>query len=178
MRLFVKLAVLILLVHGEVQAERSVCDTSGMALGLSLYGWGFLELFPYESVPYDDYTVGIEYHDHLRRGNGTVVIGMSEEGDLACHVLKKEVLAEDSNISFFNLVNADTSKEIGFGSCLYVGGLKQSCEYLYRKPKPIDRSPVNLSGQIKVYVDIANRKFEAYAFPDGSAFMIGVRLKE
>ena len=180
MRLFIKLAVLILVGHGLVQAEgREKCDTSGLEAS-SLYGWGFLQLFPYESVPYDDYTVGIEYHDHYRKAGSTVVIGFAEEGDQVCHVFKKEVLAKDGEISFFNLIDADTDKEVGFGSCRHVGGIKQSCEYLYRKDKTPSSSWHNIRGQVKVYVDLANRKFEAYSFKpnDGASFKIGVRLEE
>ena len=151
----------------------------GLATSVNLYGGGFLELFPYESVPYDDYTVSIKYHDNLRRGNNNVVIGFAEEGAPVCHVFKKKILAEDDEISFFNLIDADTDKEVGFGSCSYTGGIKQSCEYLYRKDKtPGSGYPENLRGQVKVYVDIANRVFTAYSFkPNGESFKIDVRLE-
>ena len=172
MRFFIKLTVLVLVMPAWAQAEGSrFCDTSSIAPSVSLYGWGFLELFPYESAPYDDFMVEVEYHDHSRRGDNTLVIGLVEEGDPTCHVLKRKVLAADNKISFFNLINADTDKEVGFGSCLYEGGKKKSCEYLF------EHHLYGMHGKIKVYVDIIDRKFKAYTLYD-QAFEIGVSLEE
>lgn len=176
MRFFIKLAVLVLAMHGWLQVEGgSVCETSplrGRFFEVDLTGDTYLE---------PDFYVAVAYHDEFSMKNSPVIIyfddGEIRDGEGDCHVLKREILAQDNisrdeAISFFKLLDSKTDKEVGFGSCLYAQKLKQSCEFQFKETTYFGDVEMH-----KVYVDIAKRRFTSYTFAPGKNWVMTVETK-
>ena len=171
MRFFIKLAVLVLAMHGWSQAQAGWgCDTTSLqesVKSINLVGDTYLE---------PDYYVKVEYHDELTDKNSNVII-YAGDGDLVadCHIFKREILAQGQpnnhrykGVSFFKLINAATNKEVGFGSCIYDKQVKQSCEYLFESQRH-SRASIKMT---KVYVDITKRRFTSYEFIPGNNWIM------
>lgn len=168
MRFLVGLAVVIVLMFGgeDYASAWGYCsydqsDEYGLlplAPGeFHLRGDTFLSTFPHKNVPYDDYYVEVQYHD-LGESKNLIVIGFGGEAD-ECYHLKKQLVAGDSKIKFFDLLEVGTSNEIGFGSCVYQGNTQNSCEYLFNS------ETFGRSGRIKVKVNFVTGSFQSYILP-------------
>lgn len=159
MHFFLKLAVVVMVVC-------SVCAYSSYQPGteyfkpapgaLHLSGNTFLSLFPHKPVPYDDYAVVVHYYE-VEKQDIVNIAFWGEADDF--FPLRKRIRAGDNKIEFFDIIDARTSDEIGFGSCSYRGSNKTSCEYLF------EAEAFGEPSRIKAIIDLRENSFRSYIFP-------------
>ena len=111
-------------------SPQSVDDLKRTPDALYFSGGTFLRMFPYVPAPYDDYVVEVVYYELPAENLLAIAFGGEAEDFFVMH---KRPLAGDERLKFFELIEAQTNKNIGVGSCSYAkeSGQRIACKYTF-----------------------------------------------